>query len=151
MKIEDIKLIFVAVFTVIGSWLGELAMPFYMLVLTNVVDYATGIVAAKHRHEKISSEIGFWGIFKKICMWALVWVGWVTDFIVGQLTQLVHLDISFAGIVPLVVILWLMINELISILENISDIGVNIGWLNKLIHFVLEKTEETVEFEEKGE
>ena len=144
-KLENIKLAFVAIFTMAGNWLGILAMPAYMLVLTNVVDYFTGLVAAKHRGEKISSEIGFWGIFKKISMWVLVWVGYELDFIISTLAQLVHIDINIAGIIPLVTILWLMINELISILENIRDIGVEIVWLNRLIQLVLEKTEETAQ------
>ncbi|MBQ9845821.1 MAG: phage holin family protein [Oscillospiraceae bacterium] len=144
-KLENIKLAFVAIFTMAGNWLGILAMPAYMLVLTNVVDYFTGLVAAKHRGERISSEIGFWGIFKKISMWVLVWVGYELDFIISTLAQLVHIDINIAGIIPLVTILWLMINELISILENIRDIGVEIVWLNRLIQLVLEKTEETAQ------
>ena len=44
--IDKIKAVFIAVFTAVNGWLGVLAVPFYFLLLTNVLDYGTGIAAA---------------------------------------------------------------------------------------------------------
>ena len=60
MKNADrIKLCFVTFFTALNGLLGSLAVPFYILVGTNVVDYVTGICAAGYRGEKVCSEVGF--------------------------------------------------------------------------------------------
>ena len=144
--IDKIKVAFVGGFTAVNTALGVLAIPFYMLVFANVVDYVTGIMAAARRGEKVSSSVGIWGIAKKICMWILVLVGWFVDYILKTAAQTIHLDIQFGSIVAFVVIFWLMANELISILENIHDVGVDYPEpLLKLLEYVVEKAEDTVD------
>ena len=56
-------------FAGLTAWLGTLAIPVYILEGCNVIDYITGIMASRKRGEKVSSEIGFLGILKKICQW----------------------------------------------------------------------------------
>ena len=151
MKLENIKIMFVAVFTYISGLLGNLATPFYVLVLTNVLDYITGVFAARERGEKVSSAIGAKGIVKKVCMWLLVLVGYILDYILITLSATAHIELGFTSAVAFVVIFWLMINEIISILENIHDIGVDIPLLTKLAQFILKKTEKMAELpEDKG-
>jgi len=58
-NIDKIKYTFITVFTAINGFLGSLAMPFYLLVLTNILDYLTGIWAAVYRGERVSSDVGF--------------------------------------------------------------------------------------------
>ena len=148
-KLEGMKFTFAAAFAALTGWLGALAWPFYFLLLTNLVDYVTGIMAAKCRGEKVSSDVGFRGIAKKVCMWLLVLVGYIVDFIIVEMGHTVHIDIGLTNIVALVVIFWLMANELISILENINDVGVDYPKpLMKILELVKEKTEETVNFDE---
>ena len=65
-NIDKIKYTFITVFTAINGFLGSLATPFYILVLTNILDYLTGIGAAVYRGERVSSETGFHGIAKKV-------------------------------------------------------------------------------------
>ena len=151
MNITDkIKITFVAVMTAVNGWLGVLAVPFYFLLLTNIVDYTTGIMAAVYRGERVSSDVGFHGIAKKVCMWLLVLVGYITDFIIVQMGQTMHIQFGFDCLVALAVIFWLLANELISILENIADIGTPLPpFLTKLVELVKEKTEEKMTAEEK--
>ena len=147
--VVKIKLAFITVFTVISGWLGALATPFYILVGINIIDYITGVYAAKCRGEKVSSNVGFRGIAKKICMWLLVLVGFVVDYIILSLTTTLHIEVGVAHIVATAVIFWLMANELISILENIDDIGVNVPWLIKIVELIKDKTEEAVDVDAK--
>ena len=151
MKFADkTKMMFVAAFTALNGWLGCLAVPFYFLLLTNLIDYTTGIVASVCRGEKVSSNTGFRGIAKKVCMWLLVLVGYIIDYIFAQLGTAMNVTVGFSSLVALAVIFWLMANELISILENISDVGVPMpAFLLKLAQFVKDKTEETVTIGEK--
>ena len=145
MKIEDIKIVFIAVFTYISGLLGNLAIPFYILVLTNIIDYITGIWRSACKGERITSKKGFEGIAKKVCMWLLVVVGAIVDYMIIALTQTLHIELGFSNIVAIAVVFWLMANELISILENIHDIGVPMpDFLYNLTKYIKEKTEETV-------
>ena len=142
---DKIKIAFVAVFTAVNGWLGALAVPFYFLLLTNIIDYATGIVAAVCRGERVSSDIGFKGIAKKVCMWLLVLAGHIVDFIIVEMGHTMQIEFGVNCLVALAVIFWLLANELISILENISDIGTPLPpFLTKLVEMVKEKSEDSV-------
>lgn len=151
-NIDKIKVAFVAVFTALNGFLGTLAVPFYMLVVTNMIDYGTGICAAVCRGEKVSSAKGFKGIAKKVCMWLLVLVGMITDYIVVSMGQTMHIQLDFGFVVAAAVVFWLLANELISILENIADIGVPMpAFLMKAVELVKEKAEHTIQTDEEAE
>lgn len=122
------------IFTPIASFLGILFVPFFILIGLNAVDYLTGLLAAKYRSVKISSNVGFKGIVKKICMWLLVGLGCIFDWAIVFMREFIGVQspkITF--LIGTFVCLWLMCNEIISILENMKDIGVKFPrWMLKL-------------------
>jgi len=69
-------------FTVLGGLLGWFLGGFdgflYALVALMVADYITGVMCAIVE-KKLSSEIGFKGIFKKVLIFILVGVGHLID------------------------------------------------------------------------
>ena len=151
-NIDKIKGAFITIFTAINGWLGTLAIPFYFLLLTNILDYVTGIVAAACRGERVNSERGFRGIAKKVCMWLLVFVGYIVDYMIIAMGQTLHINFGFECLFAIAVIFWLLANELISILENIHDIGVPMPpFLMTIVKFIKEKTEETVDVKNNEE
>ena len=82
MKVEQanyIKAIFTAVFAFLSALLGVLAVPVILLVVCNLIDYATGLMASKYRAQDINSYKSIRGIFKKVSMWLLVVVGAIID------------------------------------------------------------------------
>lgn len=117
-KLNEVKVLIVAGFGALTSFLGVLAIPVYVLVASNIIDYFTALFATGKRGQNISSSIGIKGIVKKICMWLLIIVGVLLDKL------LIYLGISLPLTFPIacIVALWLCANEIISILENISDI-----------------------------
>lgn len=140
------KAICIATFGLLSSWLGVLAIPVYVLVGCNVMDYITGLAAAHRRGQKVSSYVGVLGIAKKVCMWLLIAVGAVVDWLLmycgSQLGFEIHLPMLAASLVAV----WLIINEIISILENIGDIGVPLpGFLTKIVQGLKSKIECTEE------
>ena len=120
---KKIKEIFIAVGTLLSSWLGILYVPVLILVCCNVIDYATGLVAAKYREESVNSYKSIKGIAKKICMWLLVAVGAMLDWLLSYAADTVGISIGLNFVVASVAAVWLIANEIISILENIKDIG----------------------------
>lgn len=117
-NLNEIKMLVITVFATLTSWLGVLAIPVYILVSSNIIDYITALYASKNRGQKIESNIGIKGIFKKVCMWLLIIVGVLLD----QLLIYLGITLPFDFLIASTVALWLCTNEIISILENISDI-----------------------------
>ncbi|WP_235622951.1 phage holin family protein [Enterocloster bolteae] len=124
MKMDKVKAVFVAAFSMIFGWLGILAVPVLILAGLNFTDYITGILASKRRNELVTSDKGLWGIVKKIGMWILVGLGWAMDVLINYAGQYVGLSIKLPFVVATIVAVWLICNEIISILENLLDIGV---------------------------
>jgi len=135
-----------AFFAGLTAWLGTLAIPVYILVGCNMIDYLTGIMASRKRGEKVSSEIGILGILKKICQWILVIVGWMLDVIIENCVKAAIPGFDVPVVVALFVAFWLVANEMLSILENIDCIGVPIpNFLRKVITYLLHSTEKEAE------
>lgn len=151
-KLEKIGV--TALLSALFAWLGVVAVPFLLLVLLQIIDYATGLVAAKYRSEKISSYKSFRGIVKKICMWLLVVVGGVMDWLITYAANNIGLPIKVSFVCAIVVCAWLMCNEIISVLENMIDIGVKLPpFMMKLAQRIkgdIEKKADTQEDNDDG-
>jgi toxin secretion/phage lysis holin len=105
--------------TAIGGWLGwvlgGLDGFLYALVAFVVTDYLTGLMAAAVE-KKLSSEIGFKGIFRKVLIFMLVGIGHILDARV----------IGDGSVLRTAVIFFYISNEGISIIENAGRIGLPI-------------------------
>lgn len=135
-----------AFFAGITALLGDLAIPIYILVGCNLIDYITGIMASRRRGERISSDIGIIGITKKVGQWLLVMIGWMLDVLIEHSVRKVMPEFQAPVIIAVFVAFWLIANEMLSILENVDDIGVPIpGFLRKVIKYFLNCTEHHVE------
>ena len=99
----------------IGYFLGGLDGFLYALVAFVVIDYLTGIMVAV-LERKLSSEVGFRGIFKKVLIFSLVAVANIID---SKLIQ-------NGSAVRTAVIFFYLSNEGISIIENAAKIGLPI-------------------------
>lgn len=98
-----------------------------------IVDYVTGLVGA-YIARQLNSRIGIVGIIKKISYLGLVAVGMVTDYIIYSALAQLGVSIELGYCVGMVIVIWLIINELISILENLAEIGVPLPtFITKLI------------------
>ena len=95
----------------LGGWDGFL----YALVAFVVIDYITGLMVAV-LEKRLSSEVGFRGIFKKVLIFSLVAVGHIID------SRLIQSE----GVIRTAVIFFYLSNEGISILENTAKIGLPI-------------------------
>lgn len=141
---DNIKRIVTAVFSFLTSVLGVLFIPVALLVVCNIIDYITGLFATPNRGEKISSYKGIRGIIKKISMWLLVVVGAIIDELIKYSIVTIGMNFPFTFPIACVVAIWLICNELISILENLDDIGTPLpGFLEKLIYYIKDHAEGT--------
>ena len=96
----------------IGYFMGGCDGLIYALVAFVAVDYITGIMCAA-ADKKLSSEIGFKGICKKVLIFLLVGIANILDVQV----------IGTGCVVRTAVIFFYISNEGVSILENASHLG----------------------------
>lgn len=144
MKTENIvKGTVTAVSSFFVSILGILAIPVGLMVLSNVIDYITGLMACGYRGEDISSYKSIRGIMKKVCMWLLVAVGAMVDVLLEYASETVGIALPFTFLVACIVAIWIVCNEIISILENIKDMEVELpAFLEKLTRKIKTQVEE---------
>lgn len=113
--VETIKMIFASIGGSIGWILGGADGFLYALIAFVVIDYLTGIMASI-LEQKLSSEVGFRGIFKKV----------VTFFLIGVANIIDYYLIGSGSAIRTAVIFFYISNEGISILENTAKIGLPI-------------------------
>lgn len=126
------------VFAAIGGWLGWFLGGcnglLDALLAFVVIDYITGIMCAVV-DKKLSSAVGFKGIFKKVLIFALVGVGHILDTRV----------IGSGSVLRTAVIFFYLSNEGVSLLENATYLGLPIP---QKLKSVLEQLHDRSEKEE---
>lgn len=145
---EKMKITTTAILSTLMSWLGILAVPVLLMVGCNVIDYATGLCAAKYRSESVNSYKGIRGIIKKVCMWLLVLIGAFIDILINYAVECAGIGLTIPFVVATVVAVWLVVNEIISILENMLDIGVDMPpFLLPIVKYIKKQVEEKADFD----
>lgn len=133
----------------IMDFLGILAIPVFLMVGCNLIDYVTGLIASKYRSEQMSSYKGMRGIIKKVCMWLLVVVGAMVDVLIKYAAQTMGISFQIPFVVATLVAVWIVVNEIISILENMIDIGVDLPpFLMPIVKRIKKEVEEVGEDKE---
>ena len=104
------------IFAALGGWLGWFLGGcdglLYALIAFVVVDYITGVMCAVV-DKKLSSEVGFKGIFKKILIFLLVGIANLLDVnIIGN-----------GSVLRTAAIFFYLSNEGVSLLENATHLG----------------------------
>lgn len=113
-------------FTAAGGWLGYFLGGcdglLLALVLFAVADYITGVMCAV-ADRKLSSEVGFKGICRKVIIFMLVGVAHVIDVNV----------IATGSVLRTAVIFFYLSNEGVSLLENAGHLGLPIPEKLKIV------------------
>lgn len=135
-KYNVIKAILSGTVAAISAKLGILGPMLLALTGVMIVDYITGMAASK-KENNISSRVGMWGIVKKLLYIVVVGVGMLMDWLILTTAESMGVHIPLATFFGLLVAVWLIINELISILENLTRMEIPMpGFLLTIIkHF----------------
>lgn len=106
------KLVFGGIIAAVSGFIGGMDGIMYALIAFITIDYATGVAVAV-KEKKLSSEVGFWGLVRKVCILALVGVAHYIDCYVMQ----------SGDVIRTVAAMYYIGNEGISILENCGNLG----------------------------
>ena len=127
------------VITAIGGWLGYFLGGcdglLFALMAFVVIDYITGVMCAIN-DRKLSSEVGFHGICRKVLIFLLVGIANILDVQV----------IGTGSVLRTAVIFFYLSNEGVSLLENAAHLGLPVP---DAIKTVLEQLHDRSEKEDK--
>lgn len=132
--VETMQIIFTAIGGVVGWFFGGLDGFLYALITFVVIDYVTGVMVG-FAEKKMSSEVGFKGICRKVVIFCLVGMAHILD---------VHV-IQTGNVLRTAVIFFYLSNEGISILENAALLGLPVP---KKVRDVLEQLKDDSETKE---
>ena len=107
-----IQLVFTAVGGWIGWFLGGCDGLLYALIAFVAIDYITGVMCAIS-DKKLSSEVGFKGICKKVLIFTLVGIGNILDILV----------MGTGCVIRAAIIFFYLSNEGVSLIENAAHLG----------------------------
>ena len=109
---NTVQFSFAAVGGFLGWFLGGCDGLLYALIAFVTVDYVTGVMCAVV-DRKLSSSVGFKGIFRKVLIFVMVGISHILD------TQV----IGNGSVLRTAVIFFYISNEGVSLLENASYLG----------------------------
>lgn len=134
---NTIQLVFAAVGGWLGYFLGGCDGLLIALVIFVTCDYLTGIMCAI-TDKKLSSEVGFKGICRKVLIFLLVGIAHILDVQV----------IGTGSVLRTAVIFFYLSNEGVSIIENVAHLGLPIP---EKLKAVLEQLHDRAENEKEDE
>lgn len=130
---KGLQAIISAALAAFAVYMGALAVPIIVLMVMMIIDYLSGMSAA-WVHGDLSSRVGAKGIVKKVGYMALIVVAMGVDYLIYSGIAAANITVNYNMWFGLLVAVWLIINEMISILENLSKLGVPIpDFLTKII------------------
>lgn len=121
---------------------GILFPVFCLLLGMMVLDYVTGmwasrIEAIEHPNDPDygwTSKKGAKGIAKKVGYLSAIAVALVVDYVILNVSGAIGIDIPVSAFFGLLVAIWYLLNELLSITENAGRMGADVPeWLRKYI------------------
>lgn len=145
------KSFFTAVIAFVGNKFGLICPTITLLIVLMITDYISGMLAAKkeaveHPNDSAygwNSKKSIIGIYKKIGYILTILAAVSTDYIIFKIIAEIGITYQTNTMFGLLVIIWLILNELLSILENAGRMGVNLpSFLIKVLSETRNKIEE---------
>lgn len=151
MEHKGLQAVLTAAVTAFTVYFNALAVPLIVLLIMMIIDYISGMSAAWCKGT-LNSKKGVDGIIKKVGYMALVAVAMGVDYLIFSGFAAVNVSVGFEMLFGILVAVWLIINEMISILENLSRLGVPIPqFLTKVVKRLRISAEGKAEIKESEE
>lgn len=160
MKYVEMVQVFISgILAYISAKLGFLFPALLLLMGMMVVDYVTGMMASKaeatdHPGDPAygwNSKKGARGIIKKVGYLCVIAVAMVVDYVIINVAGTMGYDMPVAAVFGLMVTIWYLLNEMLSVIENAGRMGAPVpAWLAKYIAVLKHKVDQAGEQEEKG-
>lgn len=126
----------------LSARLGILLPVLCVLLTAMVLDYITGMLASKrealeHPDDPAygwSSRRGAEGIIKKVGYLCIIAVAMIVDYIILSVAAQAGIETALKAFFGLLVAVWYILNELLSIIENAGRMGAPVpDWLSRYV------------------
>lgn len=125
MKMKDF--FEVALATILGfisTFCKQYGLILAMVFVVIIIDFVTGLIKAK-LGGNIESGIARKGFFKKIALFVALFFGMFLDWFAPMMLNSINIELSFAMPFAMIIGCYIIINESISIAENLFEINPN--------------------------
>lgn len=131
-----------AIAGLVASFFNGYFVIFCCVMFAIVFDFITGMIKAKVKGEPITSKKGTAGFWRKMGLIAALVFGIFLDVFIPVLIGVVSIELPFKLPIGTICGCYIVINECISIFENIN--AANPGMLPKWIKNLLKGSKETI-------
>ena len=146
MEGKGIRAVISAALAAFAAYFGAIVVPLLVLAVMMIADYISGMAAA-YMSGSLSSRAGIRGIVKKVSYMLLIGVAMGLDYLIMSGLTAVSVQVGLNMWFGLLVTVWLIINEMISILENLSRLGVPIP---KFLTAIVKKLKVSADGKDEG-
>lgn len=131
-----------AIIAWLSARLGILLPVLCVLLTAMVLDYITGMLASKrealeHPDDPAygwSSRRGAEGIIKKVGYLCIIAAAMIVDYIILSVAAQAGIETALKAFFGLLVAVWYILNELLSIIENAGRMGAPVpDWLSRYV------------------
>lgn len=138
---------FVLISAFLADKLGILYPVLLVLLISMIADYISGMIASKY--EALNTSSGGWsskkglqGIFKKIGYLLAIGCAVIVDYLIYKCAVQIGVNMPANTFFGLFVSIWFILNELLSILENVGRAGTPLpDFLKNIIAILKDKVE----------
>ena len=119
---------------VIATFTKQYGILIILVCVAIVFDCVTGLIKAK-LEESISSEAGTKGFFRKIALLVCLFFGFFLDYAIPYMCESVSIKIPYDMTFGLIICFYIVLNECISICENLYACNPTImpKWIVKIL------------------
>ena len=151
---EKITKLGISAFLGLGaSFVGAYAPIFICVCVVIVFDVASGLIKSKVIGKPISSTQGTIGFWKKMALFLALFFGVFLDVFIPIMLGIVDLNLPFKLPIGTIIGVYIVINESISIIENINAAAPNTlpKWIKKLLQGAGSTIDKGGQDDDKGE
>lgn len=132
---EKPKIIATAALSALTAFANKYAAIVVFVVIVVCLDIITGIIASCATGEKISSEKGTKGFWKKMALFAALAFGFLLDYFIPYMVSYTGIELPASALFGVMIGCYIVINESISICENLYRCNDEIlpKWVVKLL------------------
>ena len=135
IKEHQLKLATSLISGLVASFWGIYGPVILCVLIAICMDVISGLVASMAAGEKISSQVGWIGFWKKMALLLALAFGIFMDSFIPILLGTISLELPFTMPIGTIVGCYIVINEAISIIENINKAAPTAlpKWIKKML------------------
>ena len=148
---ERIKWLLSILWACISVFLKQYALIIIFVAVAVIFDWITGMIKAEATGEGLNSKKATKGFWKKVALFAALFFGFFLDYFIPYCIKYIGIHIPINALFGMIFGCYIVINECISVAENLFIINPSIlpSWVVKLLTTAKEQVDVKGDIDEK--